>query len=318
MSAGPQIVPSAARPPVMSVSLVEAGAPDPAADRLLAELSFGEASTRRFSVPLRQHGPRALVERWHAPEPVVDRGARDGLRYTASASLLAGQLVIDQDGRPARDVAHEAYRRIVAFLREAPHRHLLRVWNFIASINAGEGDLERYRQFCIGRYEALAEAGQAKQFPAATAIGSHGGPMVVQFIAGIRPGRPLENPRQIEAWRYPREYGPRSPSFSRATLLEREQRLLVSGTASVVGHRTLHPGRLLPQLEETARNLEILRGAAACHGQPQALRAYVRHAADIPQLQAAVDAYPVLRAPTVFLHGDICRADLVLEVEGVF
>ena len=51
-------------------------------------------------------------------------------------------------------------------------------------------------------------------------------------------GTPVENPRQVSAYRYPREYGPQSPTFARA-LLPPSPRvpLLLSGTASIDGKR---------------------------------------------------------------------------------
>src|SRR3546814_8116900 len=56
------------------------------------------------------------------------------------------------------------------------------------------------------------------------------------------------------------------PSFSRATLIGdgANARLLVSGTASVVGHESLHAGDLTAQLDETMANLDAQIGRASC------------------------------------------------------
>jgi hypothetical protein len=56
--------------------------------------------------------------------------------------------------------------------------------------------------------------------PAATCIGRFDGVrrLQVYWLAAREAGLPLENPRQVSAFRYPRQYGPQSPSFSRALL----------------------------------------------------------------------------------------------------
>ena len=77
-------------------------------------------------------------------------------------------------------------------------------------------------------------------------------------LSARQPGSPLENPRQVSAWRYPRQYGPQAPSFARGMLAAPGSSLplLLSGTASVVGHATLHGEDTLRQLEETFANLD--------------------------------------------------------------
>ena len=63
---------------------------------------------------------------------------------------------------------------------------------------------------------------------------------------------PLENPRQLAAWRYPRQYGPRPPTFARAMLAPDAVRLplMLSGTGAVVGHASLQDDDLQAQLGE--------------------------------------------------------------------
>ena len=138
----------------------------------------------------------------------------------------------------------------------------------------------------------------------------------------------IENPRQVSAYRYPRRYGPRSPSFARATAVagpDGSTLLMISGTASVVGHRTLHEGDVDAQLEEVIRNLETLLSESASQlGRPglaefdeaSLLRVYLRHAEDWPAIERRLRQ----RWPGVHLaglRGDVCRADLLVEIEAV-
>src|SRR3546814_17247700 len=79
----------------------------------------------------------------------------------------------------------------------------------------------------------------------------------------LSPCTPVENPGQVSAYRYPRQYGQQQPSFARAMLPPpgSAMPLLLSGTASVVGHATAHVGELLAQLDETFNNFDALVGA---------------------------------------------------------
>jgi chorismate lyase/3-hydroxybenzoate synthase len=128
----------------------------------------------------------------------------------------------------------------------------------------------------------------------------------------------VENPRQVSAWRYPREYGPTPPSFARAMRLPASDALAISGTAAVVGHASAHRDDLQAQLIETLANLEALLasgGMAAGFDTHSPLKAYVRSAADASQVRAFF-AQHLPGVPVLLLHGDICRRELLVEVDG--
>jgi len=157
------------------------------------------------------------------------------------------------------------YSHIAEFQLRSKYRHLQRIWNYLDDINTGAGDDERYRVFCSGRSAGLTALG-LERFPAATAIGRRDGShrLQVYWLAARSAGLALENPRQVSAYRYPRRYGPVAPGFSRA-MLAPGIGLLISGTASVVGHASHHPGDLVAQLEETVNNLQTVLDRANAH-----------------------------------------------------
>jgi chorismate lyase/3-hydroxybenzoate synthase len=90
--------------------------------------------------------------------------------------------------------------------------------------------------------------------------------------------------------------------------------------ASIVGHATRHIGDFERQLKETCDNLESLMEAAngRCGERLRLdrLRVYLRDGGRAAQARAAIAARlgPV---PMLILQGDLCRADLLLEVEGL-
>lgn len=334
-----------------------AGTPPPPAASLLwqrpwaGELPPGQALlAQRCSAPAEPANraepallaPAATVsEAWLGQGPVQDltgglwRGRRCG-------GWLLAHAVLDERAEPGglQAATERIYRELFALLdaEAAAGRplHLLKVWNYLADINGsdpadGQDGLERYRQFNVGRRQAYAQARRSAsdRVPAACALGTAGGPLTVHVLAGPTPPVPVENPRQTRAYHYPSDYGPRSPIFARAALADLGggvEGLLISGTAAIVGHASLHPDRVDKQAAALLDNLESVWLAAqidatAPHRWAElALTVYLRHAADLPVLQAAVAQRFGADAPAtrgaVYVRADICRADLLVEVEA--
>jgi enamine deaminase RidA (YjgF/YER057c/UK114 family) len=199
----------------------------------------------------------------------------------------------------------------------------------VPEINRATGGMERYRLFNEARHRAFELFHQATRgnVPAACALGSMpGGTLVVYFLAGATPGDPIENPRQISAYDYPSRYGAFSPKFSRATLANNSARptLFISGTASIIGHHTMHVGDVLAQTRETVTNIRALVAAAnrAAHEPlfcPERLKhkVYLRNPSDFEAVARELDATMPHAAPIVYLQADVCRRDLLIEIEAV-
>lgn len=293
--------------------------------RTLAALRFGAdqpipGDPRAFAVRLDPLGDDAgIVEQWLVDGP-VQSGFDGALRWSAGSGWLFAALELDEAAHGGTEAAAEhAYAGLCAFLRTRGEAQVMRLWNYLGAINQGEADAERYRRFCAGRARGMG-AFFADGFPAATAIGHHAdaGCLQIYLLACTEPGVAVENPRQLSAWRYPRQYGPTSPSFARAMRLPAHDALAISGTAAVVGHASAHAGKLDAQMDETLRNLDALLASArmpAGFDARSPLKAYLRHPADAPAVRAAlVRRFP--DAPVLALHGDICRRELLVEIDG--
>lgn len=299
------------------------GAPPPLDDGVLAALAYGGApppagaDRRIIHVGLETADGEPAVELWRSGRPATT--ITDGpIRAATQGELLFGCLEVDErETGGLTGAAEAAYRRLVEFQRRQPQAHLLRVWNHFDAINEGEGDAERYRQFCVGRARGLAGL-KNEQLPAGTAVGRRGSERRLQvcWLAARRPGRPVENPRQVRAYHYPRRYGPTPPSFSRAMLLP-DGALIVSGTASIVGHESRHDGDLEAQLQETLANLRELRrsaGPAAPAGGGAFVKAYLRSRAGVPAVRKALAGLGGTGGQLLLL-ADICRRELLIEIE---
>jgi FkbO/Hyg5 family chorismatase len=236
----------------------------------------------------------------------------------------------------APDVIAEAiYDEFFETIRELDYEHPIRIWNYIPRINAPtEAGLERYKAFNIGRASSFQnncrETRDSAVFPAGTGIGSFGGGITQYFLSTARKQHVhIENPQQIPAYRYPAEYGPRSPSFARATYLDGGDRfgLYVAGTASILGSESTNSGQIAAQLETTFRNIEVLVSGVNLqrHGVPghldlsdmEAIKAYVRHPRDFEIVRQACQLRFSPGSEITVLHADICRAELDVEIEGI-
>ena len=314
--------------PPLSLRLVpqahETGPALPEPGAILALIDHGPDHWRsptdpaRIMVGLNPLGP-PLREIWRAPAP-VRTGWEDGIGFAAGPEVLFAHLLLPDDGEgDLAELTCSAYSRLLDFIRSQGFPHPLRIWNLLFRIHDCPGGLERYRAFCAGREHALRHAGvEPAAFPAASAVGSAAPGLLVYLFAGRRAGTPVENPRQLSAWRYPRQYGPRPPSFARGLRAPWADRrpFFVSGTAAVVGHRSLYPGALAPQVAETLRNLAALLTEASAPA-PDALKVYLRNPSGLTQAQTDLRAWAAPGTPVLWLQAEVCRAELAIEIEGV-
>lgn len=262
------------------------------------------------------------------PKEMTQQG---NISYRANDDYLFGIIHLndaDAASSELQTVTEQAYNEIFELMRRLGFRYIYRFWNYMADINQPSNGLERYHQFNAGRKEAFNRYADLidEHYPAACALGLASGPLSIAFLLG-RHLTPIaiENPRQVSAYQYPEQYGPRTPSFSRATLLKSDHQatLFISGTASIVGHETQHADDVIAQTQETLTNLKAVIDAAnkkleqplfklAC----MFLRVYVRNAEDLAAIQQVIDDHLQAPAHAIYILADICRQDLLLEIEA--
>ena len=299
-------------------------------DGVLAVFGFGahapatSADPRYLRVNLETVDGAAPFEVWRAPGSVQTR--RDGdIAWASDGDYAYGAIEVDEASHGDIEGAAEvAYRRLVAAIAASDTPHVLRIWNYLDAINLGEGDGERYRRFCVGRAAGL-EQGFVDAYPAATGIGVRDGRRVLQiyWLAARAAGTALENPRQVSAWRYPRQYGIKAPTFARATRAPTPQpQVYISGTAAIVGHTSHHHDDLEAQIDETLANIDSVLAAAqiapaARLDADAVLKVYIRRGEDIAAARALLRRKLSERTPVLLLLGDVCRSELLIEIDGV-
>lgn len=301
--------------------------------RVLGIVGFGKPSLERKDiasawVDMPAIGTDQTFEVWISAAP-VQTGASGRIRSARNAQVLFGCVEIPQDDRTAYDaLIYSDYCRIFDHLDDLGYPNLIRIWHYLPDIHLDEGTLERYKRFSLGRHEAFIAKGRTirTDAPAASAVGKRSGNTVICFLAAPHPGIAIENPRQVNAYSYPAQYGPRGPTFARAlfTSWDDLRQLYISGTASIFGHLSQHEGDADAQAVETIVNLRSVMDEARAHRLIDVRRdtellfkVYLRQ----PEFRATAQAR--LREafgpapPILFLRADICRRELLLEIEVV-
>lgn len=99
--------------------------------------------------------------------------------------------------------------------------------------------------------------------------------------------------------------------------------LFVSGTASIVGHETRHRGDAAAQTAESLANIGAvvdeanrLLGASRFALGQLTFKVYVRRPGDLAAIAAQIKRSAACEAPIVYLQADVCREDLLVEIEA--
>ena len=221
---------------------------------------------------------------------------------------------------------------------------VVRTWLYLGGIVAEEGAVQRYRELNRARTDFyhdipfltnhLHQGCSGPIYPASTGIGADGRGIMMAAIALVTNRKdvvavPLENPRQTAAYEYDARYSAKSPKFSRAMALSCGPcaTIFVSGTASITHSETRHVGDAVAQTQETLENIAALISEEnlARHGLPGLgsslkslglLRVYVKRQEDYARTRAVCEKY-VGDLPTIYAVADVCRPELLVEIEAV-
>ncbi|MBW1743379.1 MAG: translation initiation inhibitor [Deltaproteobacteria bacterium] len=230
---------------------------------------------------------------------------------------LLGNIMPSGTSHPHPVQAREVFEKIDSAIRLAGmnFHHVVRTWLYIDRI------LSWYGEFNHVRSTFFAEQGLPEhRIPASTGVGMSN-PLGVSLVANVLAIEPkqedvlirtVESPMQCAAQAY-------GSSFSRAmeVVMSDYRRMYVSGTASIeVEGATAHPGDVDRQIEFT---MEVVRGILESRGMswPDVFRAiaYFKNSNDVPRLSDYFASHDLPPLPVATAHGDICRDDLLFELE---
>jgi enamine deaminase RidA (YjgF/YER057c/UK114 family) len=214
---------------------------------------------------------------------------------------------------------------------------IVRQWNYIGNIVACREGRQNYQEFNDARSRYYAKGAWSNGYPAATGIGSTEGIIVggIAFKKANGAGvYPIDNPLQVAAHVYSKkvlidddENAVKStPKFERAKLIETAGGVycFVSGTAAIRGEESVDPNSAELQTVKTIENIEYLVskenlvrfGCKPYELKYAFLHIFVKHKEDYEAIRSVVEE----RCPqvaTIYSVADVCRSELLVEIEGI-
>ena len=205
----------------------------------------------------------------------------------------------------------------------ASYRDVVRTWFYLSDILAWYPEFNRSRTAIYGQFGILPGQGNGRlRLPASTGIRGEvpaGAACALDLFAVVGPGasrppvRQLSNPGQQDAFQY-------GSAFSRGAFIRQSDVSLiqVSGTAAIDERgASLYPGDVRAQIDCTFDKIAALIGpegatladiAAAC--------VFVKRPEDAPAYQERAAARGLGNLPVVIMVADICREELLFEIDA--
>lgn len=296
-------------------------------------------------------GARLAVELWAIGGPgvsVVRQSARAvAVTFDAMRWLHVGEVNHQVQPAPVHATALQMFQASDRLLAATgmDWSHVVRTWWYLSDITGGAEGQQRYTELNRARADFFTGINFNRSlmpqtmlqpcYPASTGIGMASGGGLVLALLALQTDRPdvqllpLENPLQTPAYDYGIEYSPRSPRFSRAMALLTSEQITVwiSGTASIVRSEACHLNDIVAQTEQTLDNIAALissdnfrrhgcAGGGATLRDLAKIRVYVKRAGDVAACRAVCERR-LGAMPALYLIADVCRPELLVEIEGV-
>ena len=233
------------------------------------------------------------------------------------------------------DAVFEQVGEILA-VENFPVSSIIRQWNYIPKIFNVNGKDQNYQSFNDSRSLFYAKTDWSLGYPASTGIGTPSGGIMVELIAltGLALiNRPLNNPLQIAAYNYSQgvlvgDFDPctqkrTTPKFERGRIIgtDESQTILISGTAAIRGELSLIADDIIEQTRITMQNIDYLISpenypVAETSREYKLLRIYIKNPFQMNEVNTWMNLHHP-DTPKIYLCADICRKELLIEIEGV-
>ena len=221
---------------------------------------------------------------------------------------------------------------------------IVRQWGYIGEITGKTDDEQNYQIYNNMRSRFYSQVLWQDGYPAATGIGTKGRNLEISIFS-VKSDKnceifPIKNPRQIDAHKYSEDVivakncEKESPKFERAKVVACEEfiDIFISGTSAIIGQESVKETDIQSQTKATIDNILALISneniKTQIHQKYHAgidrlnlsenfsyLRIYLKDLNEADAVRVmCLEAFGSM--PMIFLEADVCREELLIEIEG--
>ena len=245
--------------------------------------------------------------------------------------LFLGGIISKDLNQSIAAQSEEVFDTIEAIMEieSMPIYSIVRQWNYIEKITEYNQERQNYQAFNDVRSLFYDQTEWKNGFPAATGIGMDWGGVMIDLNATLAYNAdtnitPIDNPLQVAAHAYSqvqllgkvdeRLSHKTTPKFERAKQVIQcgSGVLYVSGTAAIRGELSLQGVGIEEQTRITIENINVLTGKHPL----EIIRVYLKNTEELEAAETVIShLYPGVSA--IYLQADVCREELLIEIEGV-
>lgn len=272
----------------------------------------------------------------------------DDIQYLSVKNSYGKFVIASNLGKylPKTDIyqqSDEAFKQFEKILQKEnlTFSNVIRQWNYIEDIVGYTNKNQHYQIFNDVRSSYYSKAVFSHGYPAATGIGMEASGVIIDFLALMENDQtgvvPIKSPVQADAHQYSKEVlahnaiskiQETTPKFERAKVIFHQQcgTILVSGTAAIKGQNSA----LVNAAEQTELTLNnifkliepnnlVANGYSAKKTDiiAQSIRVYIKDEKDYNAVKTICNER-LEGIPVMFVKADICRPELLVEIEGIF
>ena len=267
-------------------------------------------------------GSKKIYEIWEV-DAKVDHKQYESLNISLSQNHIFGFTIIDNN------VSYEELQLTIKknyanFYKAANQNNMdiVKIWHYMPELlKVYSSKKTNYSLLCDARESVYKDYFKDLSYPAATVIGIEGNKILMYFLgASCLKYNVIENKRQVSYYDYPQNIFLEKPMFSRAVrfLAHRSdnEKIVISGTASIKGYKSMHNENLKKQLNEAVKNYKTFVDIK--NNNTNICRVYLSKS-QIHHAQIVIKELDKIFKSNnyLLLQGDICREELLVELEGI-
>jgi len=294
-------------------------------DNILSIISFGNKVENNDNIVITgipSINRKKTYEIWEVKED-VKRSKYNNINISQTKDYIFGVCKINNSGtyEEIKVEIEKQYNNFFEISKKYEMR-LIKIWHYIPDLlKVYRNKKTNYSLLCEARESIYKKYYKNLNYPAATVIGTNSNNILVYFFSvRCNSYKSIENSRQVSSYNYPQNIFLEKPMFSRAVSFklsgDLKKQIIISGTASIRGYESVYTKDVLNQLNESILN--YLTFMPEGDTTSNVCRVYLAksQSANVKFIVEALDKI-IGSENYVLLEGDICRKELLVEIEGI-